>query len=56
MALITEYATIWMSQPPETRLTPDAAIDLVTDLIRTGITGPTFWPTPRPSQNENPFG
>lgn len=41
MALITEYAAIWVSQPPETRLSPDAAIDLVTDLICTGITGPT---------------
>ncbi|MEV4751500.1 hypothetical protein ACFQVD_32125 [Streptosporangium amethystogenes subsp. fukuiense] len=41
MALITEYAAIWVSQPPKTRLSPDAAIDLVTDLICTGITGPT---------------
>lgn len=40
MTLVSEYASLWTDQPPETRLAPDAAIDLLTDLIHTGLTGP----------------
>ncbi|ROO84239.1 TetR family transcriptional regulator [Actinocorallia herbida] len=39
MALVTEYHAVWLTQPEETRLPADAAIDLVTDLVCTGISG-----------------
>lgn len=40
MALTTEYLAMWLVQPEDTRLAPEAAIDLLTDLIFTGIGGP----------------
>ncbi|MDX6740469.1 TetR/AcrR family transcriptional regulator [Actinocorallia sp. A-T 12471] len=40
MALVSEYHATWLTEPEHTRLSADAAIDLVTDLIFTGITGP----------------
>ncbi|GAB2852945.1 TetR/AcrR family transcriptional regulator [Actinocorallia aurea] len=41
MALVTEYHATWLTQPARTRLPADAAIDLVTNLIFTGIGGDT---------------